>query len=462
MTNLHTPDTFKINLLSIIKILAGLVLLTFLFSCSKKSEPLTIESQAHRVQVYKLKEEKEYPEIKSFGSISFVNKADVTAVLDANIESISIREGDLVKQGTLLISLHNPQLDIRLKQAEVGVASAGAALSLSQAKYWEGQLSVEARLLSLEKQDMALKQKLIEVEELNKVYQDKVALFDVGGVSENALESAKSGYTSALSSFEMMKKDIEIKTLGLRDKDLRTRGYSVPKDKEKRLGLIVKLNTETLAAELAVAESRLLSAQSELESTHLLKKDLQIHAPISGIIGSVYLEQGERVSPGTKVITIFNSDSVYAVFPVQEKDILNIKEGMKVQASVDAYSKKDFSGKIDIISPIIDPQTGNFNVKAKILNEDSNLKPGMFVRTTIIMDDPRKVIRIPSSCLTQKRDNKARIYIVKNDRVFAKNIKIGNEKNAFVELLSPLDEGELIIDSPSPVLKEGDFVEIIS
>lgn len=432
-----------------------------ILSCSDKSDRISLQPRVHKVRVFKTEITEEYPEISSFGSISFVNKADVTAVLDANIESIRVREGDFVRMNQLLVVLHNPQLDIRLSQAKVSVNSAESAVALSQAKYWEGQLSVEARIISLEKEYMSLDQARIELQELEKNYEDKKALYDVGGVAEKALESVKSDYDAALASYQIMEKDIDIRALGLRDSDLQARGYAVPEDPEKKKELLVKLNTETLAAELEVAKSRLLSAESELQSTQLLMKDLMIYAPIEGIIGSRYLEPGERVSPGTKVMTIFNEGSVYAVFPVQEKDIDSIRKGMKVRTIVDAFEEKEFTGIIDIISPIVDPQSGSFSVKAKITNPDNSLKPGMFVRTRIINDNPRNVVRIPSTCLTGKRDDNARIFVVKGDRVFIMTVATGTEKNGMVEIISEIDEGELIVDSPSPVIAEGDNVEII-
>lgn len=432
-----------------------------LFSCPEKQEQITFEAQVHQVKVFKTGTVSEYPEILSFGSISFVNKADVTAVPDANIKSILVREGDFVKKNDLLVILHNPQLDIRLSQAKAGVSSAEAALLLSQAKYREGQLSAEARIISLDRQKMALEQALVEVNELETDYKDKQTLYEVGGIAEKALLQSKSDLDSSIKNYEILKKDMEIKELGLRDADLLGRGYNVPDDPEKRKDLLIKLNTETLAAELDVAKSRLKSAKSELQSTRLLIKDLKIYAPIEGIIGSRYLEQGERVSTGTKVMTIFNKGSVYAVFPVQEKDIVSISKGMKVKTAVDAFDKREFAGEIDIISPIIDPQSGSFTVKAKILNTDNKLKPGMFVRTTIILNESREVIRIPSSCLTRKREDEAAVFIVRGGKAFSSQIKTGKEKNGMTEILSEIDDGELIINFPSPVIMEGDNVEII-
>ncbi|MBN1649668.1 MAG: efflux RND transporter periplasmic adaptor subunit [Spirochaetales bacterium] len=438
-----------------------LLITGLLVSCNKKTATIEIGNQIHKVRTVIVKRELEYPEIRSFGAISFINKADVTAVLDANIDSIRVREGDTVRKGELLVVLHNPQLDVQFNKANAAIRSAESALALAKAKLWEGQLGVEARLITLEQQDMTLKQKLIDVRELKAGLDEKTALYNVGGISENALETTKSDYEAALASYEILKKDNQIKELGLRDADLVARGYRVPADKDQRQKLIIELNSATLAAEVEVAESNLLASKTELESINLLMKDLRIRAPISGVIGSRYLEQGERVSPGTKVITIFNEGGVYAIFPVQEKDIMNINEGMLVKTIVDAYPDREFSGKIDIISPVIDPQTGSFSVKAKIIDSEHSLKPGMFVRTTIIMDKPRDIIRLPSTALTQKRDNQARIFIVRGNKVFTSAVEAGEEKNGMVEIKSQLKEGELVIDSPPPVLIEGDTVEII-
>jgi RND family efflux transporter MFP subunit len=435
-------------------------LLKFLLSCSEKVETEITEEPAETVTVVVAAEEEITPEIKSFGTISYFRKADISVAIDGKIKWISKEEGDQVYAGEIIAEIENIQLTISKKKVEAAIRQAESALELAEAKLWEARLQVEARLISLQKTKLEIKQKEMELEDMKETLSDKEKLFEVGGITEEALEDIRLQYETAKIDYETSLFDMAIKEIGLRDKDILSFGYSLPETEEERIEMLVELNTQTLAAEMEVALSQLVSAKTELESIDQLLEETKIRSPVTGIIGAKYMETGERIQSGTKLFTVFDLSSVFAVFPVQESDAVQISEGMDVDVTVDALQGKELTARIYLIYPTVDPQTGNLSIKALLTNEGLVLKPGMFARIRVISGEPRMSIMVPKTCLFHKEGNKGEVYLVIQDRLFLKEVIVGVERGEKVEIIEGLKVGDVVVDAPSPILKEGVNVNV--
>ncbi len=428
------------------------------FSCgARKAE----EARAPR---YKAKtmvavSEKYRQDLASFGALAFRTKTDVTATVEGTLIELPVVEGRVVEAGALLARLGNVQLDMRGRQAESALASARSSLELARARLWEGRLQVESRAMSIVKAQIQVKQKEYEVAELEGSHSRKKSLLAIGGATDEEVNSLLISLNAQRSSLEAQRKDIEILRIGLRDEDLVAHGVVAPTQENERREAIVLLNTQTLEAEVEVARSQVDSARMDLEAVTAMRGELELRAPSSGIVGAVYAEKGEHLQQNAKVMTLMDTDEVYAVFPVQESDAPRIREGMPVELDIDACKGKQLVAKIDLISPVMDAQTGAVTVKALFRNPAMSLRPGMFVRARIDLGAARDVVKLPASAIAQKKGNDARIFAVVNGRAFLKRIQLGRELDGTFIVEKGLLPGEIVVDSPSPLLKEGEDVE---
>lgn len=434
----------------------------FLFSgCNKKTdlpEGLNIVRPEVSAEVIVAERQKVIPEISSFGSITFKSKADITPAVDGTIKAILFEEGERVKQGWLLAVIENLQLEIQANQAVTNINQAEAALNLTEVKYWEGFLQVDARLLSIDKLVLTMEQQQRELTQLEQDIENKERLFEIDGISEEQMIKLRLSYQSALTAYKNSVKELEIKNIGFRDSDIVSRGYTIPENSEERKNILRTINNLTLEAEIKVAEASLESALAEKESVDLLLDELLVRAPAEGVIGAKYLEKGERISGGTKLFTVFTDEEVYVVFPVQEREAVNLREGQETRLVIPALDNKPVTGTVKLVSPTIDPQSGNLTIKALIENGDHSLKPGMFAKVIVSYGEPEEKILIPASSIVKKEGSRGYVLTLVNGRVFQRTVMIGAEKNGHIEIENGLKEGELIIDSPSPTLREGDFV----
>ncbi|OQX29757.1 MAG: hypothetical protein B0D92_02050 [Spirochaeta sp. LUC14_002_19_P3] len=441
-------------------------LLLFIGGCQRSpreaSPIMNLNTQALPVKTFIAKEEEIQTQLESYGNISYVRKADITVSVEGTYENLLYEEGDRVRAGTLVARLSNVQLNIQLAQAKAAITSSEAGLELAEAALDEGRRQVEARLLGLAKSALEIEQKQRELEELERTKSDQQALFEVGGVTESALRSAELTYMSAATDLALLEKDLEIRRIGFRDQDILSHNFPLPaKSNEKeRTALLIDINTRTLQAELDAAQSRLTSAKTQLESAQALIDELSLESPISGIIGTRNPEVGEKASPGDSVYTVFESGEVHAVFPVQEADAIALGRGMTVNISIDAYPNEEFSAAIDRISPIVSPQSGNVTVRALLPNRRGRLQPGMFARVRVNTGAPHQGITIPLSALIEKREEEGTLYTVRGGRAFIKTVSLGRQTDGRIEITDNLDAGEIVIDEPSPLLREGEELSL--
>ncbi|MCX7039303.1 MAG: efflux RND transporter periplasmic adaptor subunit [Spirochaetes bacterium] len=426
--------------------------------CARREQaPAAIAPQ--RVRTVLAAERMTAQELASYGSISFQKKADVTARVDGTVTELSAVEGASVEKGDLLARLTNIQLELRKRQAESAASSARSELALAQARLWEGQLQVEARIAGIERSELELASKRRELEELAKTLKNKEQLLSVGGTTEEAMTSLRLSYAATETGVRLMEKDLEIRRIGLRDADIVSRGLTVPRDEAARRRMLVQIGTQTLAAETEVARARADSAAVELGAAEQLLAELDIRAPLSGIVGARYVEAGEHAAADAKLVTLISTGEVYAVFPVSETESQRVAPGAAVDVSVDALGGAPFRARVALISPLIDPQAGTVTVKAILANPSMRMKPGMFVRVKLVYGSPRRVIVIPASAIAQKKGNTARVFTVVNRRVFAKEATLGQELGDSWTVEDGLRAGESLVDSPSLLLREGEEVE---
>jgi RND family efflux transporter MFP subunit len=430
-------------------------------SCKKEAPAAGIEEKAG-VKVVVMKRQEINRDVSCFGSITFNKKVDVSSTVDGTVAGLFVKEGQKVRSGDQLLLMRNVQMDLNKAQAASSLNSARSSLELSEAKLWEGELGVEARLVEIEKTELELGQKRIELEDSERILANKEDLYKVGGVADETMSGLRLKVAGAKNECKILEKDLASKRIGLRDEDLARAGFKPAASERERIRQLVELNTKTLRADVAVARSRVDSAERDLEAAQELLRQLELRAPADGIVGAKYVEQGEYAVKNTKLLTLIDTKSVYASLSIQESEMPLLREGLPARIVVEAVSNRPLVGRVESISPIADPQTGAFVVKAAVANAGGGLRPGMFVRATIAYGAPQGVLVLPERCIVQKKGSQSQVFAVVNGKAFMKTIALGKDLGGSFVVESGLSAGDAVIDGPPPMLREGMDVEIVS
>jgi len=397
-------------------------------------------------------------DLNSFGTITFKAKNDITAKVDGIITVINVKEGASVNNRQQLALLQNVQLEIQKDQYENTLSSARAALFIAQTKMLEARLGVESRLLNIDKNRLILVQQELELEDAYNILNGRKELHEIGGITDAALRSLELSVSAKEAEIAVLKKDIEIAQLGLRDSDLINAGFRIAATEEGKLQQFIELNTRTIAAEILSAQANVRNAEKSLEAIQKLLDELVIRSTVTGVVGALYFENGEHVSQNERIATIMDISTVYAVFYIQEQDIVNFIHGTPLTIEIPSLNRF-FNAKIDEISPIADPQSGNFSIKAEIPNADLVIKPGMFIKCVIPRSQNISYPAMPETALIKSSGTGGSVFSIVNGIAILKQIQIQAQKDGMVWVSSGLAAGDVVIDKPSPFLKEGSNVE---
>jgi RND family efflux transporter, MFP subunit len=428
------------------------------FSCGRESK-VEGSSNATFVKVVRPELKSYCEELASFGTISYKTKNDVSALVEGTMIRLLVKEGDAIRQGQVLAELRNVQLELQRDQAQNEIASANAALSMLKPKKWEIQLSVENKLLSLQNIDIELVQKDLELKNAREKLEKDRELLDIGGITDSTFKSEQLSVLSQESAISLLKNQRETAMLGLRDSDLLANGMTPSTNPETRKKQLIALNSLEIDAEIDSAQAKLKNAYNSLSSVSKLIEELTIRSPVSGILGAKYFESGEFVKQNEKLFTIIDISKVTAVFSIQEQDVVYFSVGSQLSLDIQALDRK-IQAKITEISPMADPQSGNFTIKADIVNRAEKIKPGMFVKCLIPKKENEMILCLPASAIVKKSGEKCYAYCVVGSLVVCKEVSVRAIKDGNAWIDSGLAEKDSIVDSPSPFLKEGTNVKI--
>jgi RND family efflux transporter MFP subunit len=436
------------------------LIILFCFAC-KKNTNINDESKNVRVTPAVIREQPD--EASGFGSLSFLTKVDITAPQEAVIKKLYFREGDYVRQGQLIIQLENPQINLAVERAENNYSQVLASKNLSDSRLLEGVFQAEAQLLTLDKSlaELALAKK--KWEEDRRKHQNQETLFEAGGVHTEAILVSRFSLDTEWEQIQLMEKELEIRRIGCRDQDLVKAGIPIPANEVERQAALVSLMTSSLRAELESANARLEAAEKELASANIALAELTIRCPAPGIIGARYLEEGERVRLQDKILSLIDTASLYAIFPIREKDALRMEKGMTASVLIDGTGETR-NGIVDLIYPQADSQSLSFLVRVLLQNTntvDTVLKPGMFTRVTVNLGPPRSAVFIPESSIFNQKNNEGSVFIVNGRSLTERKIIIGAIHGEECEITSGLSAGELVVLRPDPDLREGTNVSIL-
>lgn len=164
-------------------------------------------------------------------------------------------------------------------------------------------------------------------------------------------------------------------------------------------------------------------------------------APMAGIIDSRNVSLGQAVVPNTVLFHISNRSQVLVIAKVYEEDVGKVALGQIAALDVLSYPNHYFNGKVTLIEPNIDPLTRTVNVQIIVDNADHLLKPGMFVRTNLILQDKQDALVIPNEAIIEA-NNQFFVFIKQGDSYEKRLIKTGIEDKTFTEVIEGITLGE--------------------
>ena len=214
---------------------------------------------------------------------------------------------------------------------------------------------------------------------------------------------------------------------------------------------------ELARAHQLVAEDVKRDVESTLEKT-------QLRAPFAGVIAEINGEVGEYVTPSPPgvltppAIDLIDDSCLYVTAPIDEVDAGQLRIGMAVKVTLDAFRKRDFTGTVTRIAPYVvelEKQARTVDIDVKLSNppDDVKLLIGYSADTTVVLDQKPDVLRLPTETLLT--DNF--VWVVrdvsdhKTGRLDKYKVQVGIGNWTYTEILAGLKEGDVVVRTPDLV-----------
>jgi RND family efflux transporter MFP subunit len=394
------PLAFPRTSIALLPLLAA----ALLAGCGSSGKTKADEADAPSVAVVRVTRQNLSNELEIASEFLPFQEIDVYAKVSGYIQKLYVDWGTHVKQGQLLAVLEIPELEQQLTQDE-------AALRRSQ------QDQERAR------------------EELGRAQ----SAYDVAHVTFQRLADVQKTRPELVA-----QQDIDV----AQGKDLEA-GASVSAAK----------------AALSASEQASIASKAALDKDKAMFAYARMTAPFDGVVTKIYAYTGALLPAGTSsakaesaLCQLSQNNLLRLVIPVPERAVSEIHDGQTLDVDVSGL-KRTFTGKIARFSDQIDPATRTMHTEVTVPNPSFELVPGMYASVRIPLHSATNVLTIPVQAIQFTGAAQGVALIVNSQkRLEKREVKLGLQTAAEVEILSGLSEGDTVVFGEQNQFKEGQLV----
>jgi len=203
------------------------------------------------------------------------------------------------------------------------------------------------------------------------------------------------------------------------------------------------------------------NAEITVKDARLQLEKMKITSPFDGVITELpFYTQGSEIDAGSLIVGIMDYKSMLLDVNLPEKYINNISTGQQVRITNYTLPDDTLKGRINQLSPAINPQTRTFQGSIRIDNPNLILRPGMFVKADIITNRADSVIVIPKDIILS-RQRGLTVFVVDRGVANERVIATGLENNDEVEVIRGLNTNERVVTDGFETLSHNAKVKIL-
>ncbi|WP_165042035.1 efflux RND transporter periplasmic adaptor subunit [Dysgonomonas sp. ZJ709] len=235
-----------------------------------------------------------------------------------------------------------------------------------------------------------------------------------------------------------------------------------------------QLDLDNAEAALDMTKANVAMSRADLEQAELELSYTVVRSPLSGYISERYVDIGTLVGNNAKSLlaTVVKRDTVLVDFKLTSLDYLrsqrrNVHLGEldttrswqpTVTVTLADNSVYGAKGIVDFASPLVDPKTGTFGVRAELPNPNQVLLPGQFTRVKLLLDVLENVVVVPRKAIIIEKGG-AFIFVIRPDSIAEKRyIETGPEQNNKIVVTRGLSANENIVVEGYQKLTHGQLV----
>ena len=222
------------------------------------------------------------------------------------------------------------------------------------------------------------------------------------------------------------------------------------------------LSAKTISqAELDTAEATLKEQQANADTIRATIAKKTIRAPFAGQLGIRKVNLGQFLDVGKSIASLQALEPMHVDFSLPQQSFSQLKLGLKVKLSADAFGSNTFEGTITAVNPEFDEVTRSVRVRSTFENPEHLLRAGMFAKVEVLLPSDQNVLVIPSTAVLSAPFGNS-VYVIepstnKDGGFVARQqfVKTGPVRGDFVTVENGLKPGEKVASSGVFKLRNG-------
>ena len=229
--------------------------------------------------------------------------------------------------------------------------------------------------------------------------------------------------------------------------------------------LVAQQELDTAAANDQSTAAAIAGARADTEKYQTLVGYTKITSPFDGVVTRRYADPGSLIQAGTSsdtqsrpLVRVSDNYRLRLDFPVTVDYVKDIRVGDPVDVRVDSLNGKSFSGEISRFTQDVNEETRKMTTEIEVTNQDLQLMPGMYATVFLKVEKRPNVLAIPIEAVSIGK-NQTVLVVNHNHEVEERTITTGLEAPDKYEVLSGLEEGDLVIVGNRGAFQAGQKVE---
>lgn len=232
----------------------------------------------------------------------------------------------------------------------------------------------------------------------------------------------------------------------------------------QKMDAVAQQETDERNSSYAQAQANLAAADANVRRLEQMESFKHIYAPFSGVITRRNVDIGALINagntgPNQQLFNIARTDPIRVYVSVPEAYADSVRPGLKANIQSASISGRAFSGNVVRNAESIDPSTRTLLTEIDVPNPKGELLPGAYAQVHFALKVRVPRLTIPVNAMLTRAEGTL-AAVVTGDKVQLKPIVIGRDYGREVEVLSGIQESELIILNPSDSLESGQQVKV--
>ena len=254
--------------------------------------------------------------------------------------------------------------------------------------------------------------------------------------------------------------------------EAKTQLAHIERELERTRGLVEKgissrAELDALTTQYAAQNSRheLAKAQLEQRQTALSQANTnfehtRVRVAESGLVAQRHVDGGTLLSVGSPIVTVVGLDTVFVELAISERDYQRIQQGKTATVTTDAIPGRTFDAAVHRVAPFFQAASRTAVAEIALRNDSRLLKPGMFARINIKLNEDAAARVVPSAALVE-REGRFSVFVV-GDSAKVRNVavEVGINDGKFAQILLPETLDGPVVTLGQHLLRNGSVVSI--